>query len=263
MTTVSSTAITGGDLTLGSGLLAVLRPALLLTEEGGVISLASTNQNNRFDLPRWCQVEHHHYLKCESEEELDTHFIQRGPFPRLRHYEASSFELKEYSLEELTAQTPPPTQAEPNSAFAPRGADLETGRPDFSFPIHEQRFAGPAEVAKLYDQATKNQWSSLHDIPWKKLKPLPRPLNLAISQVMTFLAENELSALYLPSRFVSSIHPYFMETSLFLATQLADEARHIYVFMKRAWACGEKPGVSAVSTADSLLSLLKSRDFLE
>ncbi|MCB0404089.1 MAG: ferritin-like domain-containing protein [Bdellovibrionales bacterium] len=263
MTTASSTAITGGDLTLGSGLLAVLRPALLLTEEGGVVSLASTNSSNRFDLPRWCQVEHHHYLRCESQNEVDTHFIQRGPFPRLRHYEVPSFELTEFSLEELTARTPFPKTAQTTSAFAPRGADLEEGRPNFPFSIHDHRFAGPPEVARLYDQATKNQWSSLHDIPWRKLKPLPRPLNLAVSQVMTFLAENEFSALYLPSRFVSTVHPYFMETSLFLATQLADEARHIDAFMKRAWACGEKPGVSAVSTADSLLSLLKSRDFLE
>ncbi|MEZ4752412.1 MAG: ferritin-like domain-containing protein [Bdellovibrionota bacterium] len=263
MTTVSSTAIAGGDLTLGSGLLAVLRPALVLTEEGGVISLASTNTNNRFDLPRWCQVEHHQYLRCESQGEVDTHFIQRGPFPQLQSYPTSPFDLKDFSLEELTSKTPFPQIAQVNSAFAPRGADLELGRPNFPFSIHEQRFAGPSEVARLYDQATKNQWSSLHDIPWKKLRPLPRPLNLAVSQVMTFLAENELSALYLPSRFISTIHPYFMETSLFLATQLADEARHIDVFMKRAWACGEKPGVSAVSTADSLLSLLKSRDFLE
>lgn len=80
---------------------------------------------------------------------------------------------------------------------------------------------------------------------------------------MTFLAENELSALYLPSRFISKIHPAYAEVAMFLATQLADEARHIDVFLKRARLCGQGLGISSVTTSRSLLSLLQTDDFTE
>jgi hypothetical protein len=80
---------------------------------------------------------------------------------------------------------------------------------------------------------------------------------------MTFLAENELSALYVPARFVPRIHPAYAETAMFLATQMADEARHIDVFLKRARAGGGGLGVSSVTTSRSLLSLLEVEDFAE
>jgi hypothetical protein len=69
--------------------------------------------------------------------------------------------------------------------------------------------------------------------------------------------------MYLPSRFIGQIHPAFAEVAMFLSTQLADEARHIDVFLKRARAGGGGLGVSSVTTAQSLLSLLQCRDFTE
>ena len=92
---------------------------------------------------------------------------------------------------------------------------------------------------------------------------LPTELARAVSQVMTFLAENELSALYVPSRFVAQIHPAYAEVAMFLATQMADEARHIDVFLKRARAGGGGLGVSSATTSQSLLSLLVTSDFTE
>jgi hypothetical protein len=77
------------------------------------------------------------------------------------------------------------------------------------------------------------------------------------------LAENELSALYLPSKFISRIHPAYAETAMFLSTQMADEARHIDVFLKRARAGGGGLGVSSATTSQSLLSLLELEDFTE
>ena len=70
-------------------------------------------------------------------------------------------------------------------------------------------------------------------------------------QIMTFLAENEYSALYVPAKWIARIHPHFAETVLFLATQVRDEARHIEVFVKRALAsrpswspsCGSAPAM--------------------
>ncbi|MFK8115316.1 MAG: ferritin-like domain-containing protein, partial [Rubripirellula sp.] len=101
------------------------------------------------------------------------------------------------------------------------------------------------------------------DIPWNKVPKLPDTLERAIGQVFTFLAENELSALYLPSKFISRIHPAYAETAMFLSTQMADEARHIDVFLKRARAGGGGLGVSSATTSQSLLSLLELEDFTE
>src|SRR5205085_9622648 len=106
------------------------------------------------------------------------------------------------------------------------------------------------------------QWDASRDIPWNKVKQHPPELDAAIRQIMTFLAENELSALYLPSTFISRIHPAYVEVAMFLATQLNDEARHIDVFLKRAnLAAGI--AVSSVPTSRSLLSLLELQDFSE
>jgi len=59
------------------------------------------------------------------------------------------------------------------------------------------------------------------------------------------------------------IHPAFAEVTMFLASQLADEARHIDVFLKRARMCGRGLGISSVATSRSLLSLLQTDDFTE
>ena len=55
-------AIDGGDLPLGGGLLALIRPGLDLLEPGGVLAVNSLNRALRDDLPRWCQLQHHDYL---------------------------------------------------------------------------------------------------------------------------------------------------------------------------------------------------------
>jgi hypothetical protein len=120
----------------------------------------------------------------------------------------------------------------------------------------------PPEVAQLYQQAVAAQWDAARDIPWAEAAPLEPALEAALGQVMTFLAENELSALYVPSRFLSRIHPAYLETAQFLATQLSDEARHIEVFLRRARLHGA-PGVSSATTSRSLHALLLLEDFTE
>src|SRR5215470_1055605 len=78
--TIASIAIDGGDLPLGGGLLALVRPALRLLEPGGVLAVLSACRQAREDLPAWCRIEHHEYLDCEEIcEGRDRHLIARGP----------------------------------------------------------------------------------------------------------------------------------------------------------------------------------------
>jgi hypothetical protein len=78
---------------------------------------------------------------------------------------------------------------------------------------------------------------------------------------MTFLVENEQAALVVPSRFLGQVHPYFREIQQVLAVTVADEARHIEVFTRRATCSGAELGLSTVGGRASLQTLLDEPDF--
>ncbi|HTM21167.1 MAG TPA: ferritin-like domain-containing protein, partial [Kofleriaceae bacterium] len=264
----AAVALDGGDLPLGGGLLALLRPALDLAEPGGVVALLSSSPAVRQDLPSWCRVERHGYLGCEpGGDGRDRHLIERGALGVPRGVREHGMRLPRRGgrllAADVVAAVPLPERADPSTGFAPRGARVEPGGPAYPFTLTERDRIAPPEVGQLYDQAVGAQWDATRDIPWDEVGELPPALERALGQVMTFLAENELSALYVPSRFIARIHPAFAETAMFLATQLADEARHIDVFLKRARAGGGGLGVSTATTSRSLRSLLEPEDFTE
>jgi TusA-related sulfurtransferase len=237
VTDAAAIAIEAGDLALGGGLLALVRPALDRLPPGGVLALLSSSRSVSEDLASWCRAERHNHL--ESTLIADgkwRHLIERGRFNVARI----------------------PEGAELTSGFAPRGAKVEPGGPAYPFTPMEL----PPESAQLYQQAVAAQWDATRDVPWSSIKPLSPALDVAVSQIMTFLAENEVSALYVPSRFIARIHPAYLETAMFLATQLGDESRHIDVFLRRARASGGL-GVSTAATSHSLRSLLDPEDFTE
>ena len=210
----------------------------------------------------------HKYIELQvSLVGSDLHFMERGPYPLLIGVRENGLRLLptdgRMTTHDLIKLVPLPLVADPISGFAPRGAQVENGGPRFPFNLNNSSRIAPPEIGKLYDQAVSSQWDATRDIPWHKLPTLSNALESAVGQIMTFLAENELSALYLPSKFISKIHPAYVETALVLASQLADEARHIDVFMKRARGGGAGAGISSVATSQSLLSLLETDDFIE
>ncbi|HWU91457.1 MAG TPA: hypothetical protein VN253_29520 [Kofleriaceae bacterium] len=266
----AAVAVDGGDLALGGGLLALLRPALDRLEPGGVLAVLSSTRSVLDDLASWCRVERHEYLGTEEiAAGRQRHLIRRGSLgvPRGERERGGTLVAHDgrITASDLIASVPFPATADPATGFAPRGARVEPGGPAYPFTLDRADRVAPPEVAALYDQAIGAQWDASRDIPWQDVKPLPPGLDAAVGQIMTFLAENELSALYVPSRFIARIHPAYVETAMFLATQLNDEARHIDVFLKRARLGGEQsgPGVSSAVTAHSLHSLLVLEDFTE
>jgi hypothetical protein len=78
---------------------------------------------------------------------------------------------------------------------------------------------------------------------------------------MTYLVENEQAALAVPARFLGRIHPHFREVVQFLALQVADEARHVEVFARRARLHSLEPGLSTANGRASLATLLAEPDF--
>ena len=265
--TLAAVAVDGGDLPLGGGLLALVRPALALLEPGGVLAVLSSSASVREDLPSWCRVEGHGYLGLQAQADgRERHLIEAGErSPRRDRGPGIPLPKPEGRLlaADVLAASPFPERAQPATGFAPRGASVEPGGPVYPFSLLDRDHVAPPEVAALYDQAVAAQWDATRDIPWHTVGQLPEALEAAVGQVMTFLAENELSALYVPARFLPRIHPAYAEVAMFLATQLADEARHIDVFLKRARAAGGGLGISSVITSRSLLSLLELGDFTE
>ncbi|HZS40915.1 MAG TPA: ferritin-like domain-containing protein [Polyangia bacterium] len=255
---LAALAVDCGNLPVSGGLLAIVRPALERLAPGGVLALTSTARSVAEDLPAWCRVERHDYRGAEPLPDGRTrHLVARGPLGVARVLDGAG---DGDGVDDGDGKMP--ERADPSSGFAPRGARVEPGGPAYPFTLVERARVAPPEAAQLYQQALAAQWDAARDIAWSAIAPLPPALDRAVGQVMTFLAENELSALYVPSRFVARLHPAYVEVAQFLSSQLGDESRHIDAFLRRARAAGGL-GVSSATTSRSLLSLLELDDFTE
>ncbi len=112
------------------------------------------------------------------------------------------------------------------------------------------------EIPRLYAQAAAAQWDPATAIPWSAPFSLPDEVEDAVVQVMTYLVENETAALLVPARFLSQLHPHFREAMQLLAVQIADEARHIEVFTRRATLRRAVLGLSTAGGQASLKTLV-------
>jgi TusA-related sulfurtransferase len=265
-----SARLDGGALGVGTGLLMLLREPVETLPAGAVIAVRTSDPAAAHDMPAWCRVMAHAYLGAEGAPEGPTYYFRKGDFPSLGADQRPDWGIRMplragqelHTRDWLVGRVAGvPEVAQTTTGFAPRGAVVEAGAPAFDFTINRRDAVWAAEVADLYEQATANQWNASRDIPWHLLRPLPEPLERAVCQVMTFLTENEYSALYVPAKFLPRINPQFSEVVLFLSTQMMDEARHIEAFTKRALANGGGLQYSAASTQFSLKTLFDQHDF--
>jgi hypothetical protein len=111
----------------------------------------------------------------------------------------------------------------------------------------------------LYEEAVQRQWSSATDIPWADLPELPEELELAMSQLCTFLTQVEFMAGDVPGQYAPNVSAEYFETGMFLASQIMDEARHLDVFRKRALA----NGIGLLKAGPGAIGLLTAQDFTE
>jgi hypothetical protein len=152
-------------------------------------------------------------------------------------------------------------RASPEWGLASRGALVEAGGPALDVVDIVVRHQVWSELApRLYAQAAARQWDPATAIDWCP-PDLPDEVETAVIQVMTYLIENEQAALMVPARFIGRIHPHFREAQQFLATQVADEARHVEVFSRRAALSGQPLGVSGNGGRASLQTLFDEPDW--
>jgi hypothetical protein len=152
-------------------------------------------------------------------------------------------------------------RAPPAWGLAARGALVEPGGPEFSFALDQKDAVWTDAAAGIYRQAVANQWDPATAVDWDEPFELPDEVEAAVVQVMTYLIENENAALVVPARFLARIHPHFREVVGVLAVQVADEARHVDVFTRRAELRGAPMGLSTAGGQASLLTLVEEPDF--
>ncbi len=208
------------------------------------VRVTGTAPTLAIDLPAWCRARGYPLARDGA-----AWLIERGTADRWRGAErAGSVDV---------AVDHPPARW----GLAARGALVEAGAPDVALTLVDKDAVWADEAARLYAQAAAAQWDPATAIPWDAPADHPSEIEDAVVQVMTYLIENETAALLVPTRFLGRLHPHFREVMQLLAIQIADEARHLEVFTRRARLRRDVLGLSTAGGQASLATLLVEPDF--
>ena len=229
---------TGGHL--------LLNHALAGLPTGGRLGVLGSHPDLRLHLRAWCRAHGH---------DLD----QRDALPVVVKGSAGS-DRWIGAVRAGTADAPA-SYADRRWGLAARGALVEAGGPPLSVDWVDRDLVWAEIAPALYANAAANQWDPAVAVDWTATAEVPTDVEDAVVQVMTYLVENEQAALVIPARLLSRLHPHFREVMQLLATQVADEARHVEIFTRRALLHRDELGVSGVGGRSSLQSLLDEHDF--
>ncbi len=238
--------LTLGDLGLDEGAHLLLKRALAGVAVGETVLVEGTAPELAVHLRAWCRAQGHEFA-----HEGDRFTLKRGSAQSGRWRDAERAGEASEVVEK------------PNATWglAGRSATVEAGGPSFDFPLHERNEVWADEAARLYAQAAAAQWDPATAIPWTAPIENSDEVEDAVVQIMTYLIENETAALIIPAKFTAQIHPHFREVMQLLAIQVADEARHIEVFTRRALLKRPHLGLSTIGAQTSLKTLVDEPDF--
>ena len=209
-----------------------------------VVRVTGTAPTLAIDLPAWCRARGYPLARDGA-----AWMVERGTADRWRGAERAG-------TVDAAVDHPPARWG-----LAARGALVEAGAPDVALTLVDKDAVWADEAARLYAQAAAAQWDPATAIPWDAPADHPAEIEDAVVQVMTYLIENETAALLVPTRFLGRLHPHFREVMQLLAIQIADEARHLEVFTRRARLRRDVLGLSTAGGQASLATLLVEPDF--
>jgi len=241
-----------GDLGLDAGGHLLLRRALAALRVGQRLAVGGRDPALPVHLAAWCRSEGHR-LEVSDRAPVGRFdaVIVRGERADLRWLGAVR------AGETGTVRTRPPAVW----GMAARGALLEAGGPEPHFDLDDRDLVWADVAPQLYAHAAARQWDPATAVPWGEPFTLAEDVEAAVVQVMTYLVENEQIALLVPARFLGRIHPHFREVLQLLAVQVADEARHMEVFTRRALLRHNAMGTSGAAGRASLFTLVEESDF--
>jgi len=191
---------------------------------------------------------------------LNGHVLEALPAGELAVRRGTTDDVRRRTAARIVAH-PPATRPPATWGLAARGARVEDGSPAVDFSLDDKDAIWSDDAARIYAQAASAQWDPATAVPWDAPLDLPDDVEDAVVQVMTYLVENETAALVVPARFLGKIHPHFREVVAVLAVQVADEARHIDVFTRRAGMRRAELGLSTAGGQASLKTLIDEPDF--
>jgi TusA-related sulfurtransferase len=251
--TSSSRTIDIETLSFTSGAHLLLKKALRDLPVGGMLGVRASARDFAIHLRGWCREQGHEFVEGDGQF---VAWVVRGAASQGRWRGAERAGLSDARKKGAVYADPPAEWG-----FAARGAAIEAGGPAFYYPLQTKEQVWAENLPKLYSQAVAAQWNPQTAIDWNEPFEPDEEMERAVAQVMTYLIENENAALQVPARFIAQIHPHFREVLQLLAVQIADEARHVEVFTRRATLRGREMGLSTVSGRQSLKTLLDEPDF--
>lgn len=264
--TSPSTVIDIKGLGLDRGAHLLLKRALAELPVGGALGVRGSAPDLAVHLRGWCRARGDEFVLPEVEE--TTHEGAEGGSPLVAWVVCGAAAGARRRGAETAGGTDP---REPGAVvgrpparwgLAARGAVVEAGGPEHYFRLDSKPLVWADNVPRLYRQAAAAQWNPATAVEWDAPFDLPPEVESAVVQVMTYLVENETAALLVPAKFLAQVHPHFREVMQLLAIQVADEARHIEVFTRRAALRRKGPlGLSTAGGQRSLKTLLDEPDF--
>ncbi len=237
----------------------LIKHALRGVVPGGRLAVRSRAPDFGVHLLGWCRAQGHRLELSAQTPGLA--WITPGDAHANRWHGAERAGVPAASPQSGVAAHDVADRAAPAWGLAARGALVEAGGPDFGFALNAKRAIWADDIAHLYAQAQAQQWNPDDAIEWTQPFELPDEVEDAVVQVMTYLIENENAALLVPARFLGQVHPHFREVTQLLAIQIADEARHVEVFTRRALLKHRQMGVSTVGGQASLKTLFDEGEF--
>lgn len=260
-----------GDLEFGGGLETLLQATMEAVLGGQELEIVTPSRATALQIPGWARVVGHEVLDEHTEGRgRERHYvvrIRRGSSARIlagdlpgRDAGLPLRSASQLHTADLRGAVPVPEHVEETMGLSPIGAQREAGAPSYDWRLNDKDRMWTEEIADLAERASSAQWDATVDIPWQAAKDLPDDVERAVAQVMTYVAQNEYAALYVPSYFLRMVNPSYVEVLLWLSSHVHDEARHVEVFTKRSLVGGYR-GFSLASTELSLHTLLDERDF--
>lgn len=255
------------DLGFDRGAHLLIKKALADVSAGEMIGVRGSAPDVAVHLRGWCRSQGHEIIWPENGSVGDgvqstcvsplVAWIVRGTATTERWRHAETAGAADPRQTGAVVDRPPP-----GWGLAARGARVQAGAPEFHFRLNAKEEVWADNVPRLYLQAAAAQWNPSTAIDWDAPFELSPEIESAVVQVMTYLIENEMAALLVPAKFLAQVHPHFREVMQLLAIQVADEARHVEVFTRRATLRHKgELGLSTVGGQLSLKTLLDEPDF--
>lgn len=244
-------------LGLDSGGHLLIERALTSLHPGEQVSVCGTNPLLPLQLRAWARSRGHGFLPTEEDPSREC----AEPKAVATLVKGSASDDRWAGAERAGRPECASQRAERRWGLAARGALVEAGGPSLDVAWAERDLVWADIAPQLYARANASQWDPARIVDWSAPLDVLPEVEDAVVQIMTFLVENEHAALMIPARMLANLHPHYREVMQLLAAQIADEARHVEIFTRRALLTRDELGVSGVEGRHSLGTLLGEPNF--